>query len=160
MNVREKSGFFERDISIKTLPDLATEVLLMAGEESAEGAVVLGLSGDLGAGKTTFTQTLARILGVQEVVTSPTFVIQKQYVTEHPTFSLLVHIDAYRIEDPEELVVLGFKELLKRDRTLVVIEWAERVQPLIPIMLYLHFSHGADEGARKVTGGRETYGNT
>ncbi len=159
MNAREESGFFERDISIETLPDLATEVLMIAGEENAEGAVVIGLSGDLGAGKTTFTQTLARTLGVAEVVTSPTFVIQKQYVTEHPTFSLLVHIDAYRVEDPEELVVLGFKELLTRERTLVVIEWVERVRPLIPNMLHLHFSHSTDEGARKVTGSRDIYGN-
>lgn len=96
------------------------------------GATVLALHGDLGVGKTTFTQTLARALGVTEPVTSPTFVIMKGYALEDQAFSKLVHIDAYRIESPNELSVLGFASLVETPQTLVIIEWAEKVAALLP----------------------------
>ncbi len=95
-------------------------------------ATVLALHGDLGAGKTTFTQTLAATLGVAEAVTSPTFVIMKGYELSGQPFDQLIHIDAYRVEQSDELCVLGFAELLQRPRTLVVIEWAEKVADLLP----------------------------
>ena len=72
------------------------------------GATVLALHGELGAGKTTFTQTLARTLGVTDAVTSPTFVIMKLYELQHQSFETLIHIDAYRIEHSDEMRVLGF----------------------------------------------------
>jgi tRNA threonylcarbamoyladenosine biosynthesis protein TsaE len=100
---------------------------LPAGEQ----ATVLALHGDLGAGKTTFVQTLARQLGVQEVVTSPTFVLMKQYETSEQ-FKQLIHIDAYRLEEPAELERLGLPELLALPNTLICIEWAERVAELLP----------------------------
>jgi tRNA threonylcarbamoyladenosine biosynthesis protein TsaE len=95
-------------------------------------AVVLALSGDLGAGKTTLVQLLARVLGVTGTVTSPTFVVMKQYDTENETFPQLVHIDAYRIEDIDEMRPLGFTSLLTQPGTLVCIEWAERIAALLP----------------------------
>jgi len=96
-------------------------------------ANVLTLKGDLGAGKTAFTKVLARTLGIMEHITSPTFVIMKSYsVSQHSFIQTLVHIDAYRIEDIDELRVLGFSELLKDPHTLVCIEWPERVLEMIP----------------------------
>lgn len=95
-------------------------------------ATVLTLSGDLGAGKTTFAQAFAKALGVEEDVTSPTFVIEKIYLLKGQKFSRLIHIDAYRLENPQELEGLGFAELLRDPANVVLIEWPEKVAGLIP----------------------------
>lgn len=100
--------------------------------ETEEGAVILALSGDLGAGKTTFVQKVATVLGVHESVTSPTFVIMRSYATNHQRFAQLVHIDAYRLEHVDELGVLGFAELCTDPASLICIEWPERVSELLP----------------------------
>ena len=96
-------------------------------------ASIIALTGDLGAGKTALTKAIARVLGVSEHVTSPTFVIMKSYpIPHHERFSTLTHIDAYRIDDEKELTVLGFEELLVDPKRLLVIEWPERVKTLMP----------------------------
>lgn len=92
------------------------------------GAALLLLSGELGAGKTTFVQALARILGVQERVTSPTFLLQKEFQTTDKRFKRLVHIDAYRLESFEELEKLGWEKFREDAHTLIVLEWPERVE--------------------------------
>lgn len=122
---------------------------LHATMHTTDRAQVVALHGDLGAGKTTFTQHLARELGVMETVTSPTFVIMKQYETTDEKFSLLVHIDAYRIEADEELTVLGFTDLLPLPNTLVVIEWAEKVAALLP-QDTLHLTFVIDGDIRRI----------
>lgn len=99
--------------------------------EPSEQATVLALHGDLGAGKTTFVQALAHGLGVGEPVTSPTFVIRKDYPLTG-SWDLLVHIDAYRLDDPAELERLGFAELCSLPRTLICVEWDERVTECLP----------------------------
>jgi len=101
--------------------------------ESERRAVVVGLKGDLGSGKTTFVQDLAKHLGVEEDVTSPTYVIQKSYdLPEGRKFKKLVHIDAYRLDAAEGLAKLGFSQLLKEAGTLIVVEWPEKVPGLLP----------------------------
>ena len=95
-------------------------------------AVVVALLGELGAGKTALAQQVAHALGVKDVVTSPTFVIQKSYATQDADFETLVHIDAYRIDDLKELSVLGFEKTLRAPKTLVLIEWANRIESLLP----------------------------
>jgi tRNA threonylcarbamoyladenosine biosynthesis protein TsaE len=106
---------------------------LLGALSSIPGGHVLALKGDLGAGKTALTKALARTLGVKEEITSPTFVIMKSYVIPtHPVFHTFTHIDAYRIEDEEELVVLGIPERLAREDELVIIEWPERMLGLLP----------------------------
>lgn len=104
---------------------------LIAHQES-NTATVLALRGDLGAGKTTLVQSLASLLGVTEIVTSPTFVVMKTYTTTHLVFTNLVHIDAYRIDDESELNPLNFKDVLKSPHTLVCIEWPERIARALP----------------------------
>lgn len=95
-------------------------------------ASVVALHGDLGAGKTTLVQILARRLRITETVTSPTYVIMKQYSTAHEQFETLVHIDAYRIETEDEMQPLRFTDILTQPRTLVCVEWAERIATLLP----------------------------
>lgn len=116
-----------------------------------EGATVLALHGELGAGKTTFVQSLGKALGVSEHITSPTFLVMRRYQTTHDYFHTLVHIDAYRVEDIEEMRVLHIPELLRESGVLVAIEWAERVTELVPPeATHLSFAH-AGEGVRILT---------
>ena len=97
-------------------------------------AKLVTLSGDLGAGKTSFVQGTAREFGVTGPVTSPTFVLEKIY--ELPTnssfFSLLIHIDAYRLEGGEQLVPLDFARYLNIPAALIMLEWPERVADGLP----------------------------
>jgi len=122
-----------RTYSVQDIASLATSLVAYASEQKNEtGATVLALSGNLGAGKTTLVQHVASELGVDEVVTSPTFVVMKRYETTHLGFTELIHIDAYRIEQATEMVVLGFLEWLKNPHTLICIEWPEKISTLIP----------------------------
>ena len=120
---------------------------------------VLLLDGDLGAGKTTFTQGLARAMGVGEPVTSPTFTLVRTYPT---AFGIeLIHADVYRLEDLREIVALGLPEMLDTP-AVAVIEWGERALPAIgPEHLGIRFelTGGSDAERRLVisaTGARWT----
>lgn len=95
-------------------------------------ATVIGLSGELGAGKTTFVQGVARALSIVVPVASPTFVIEKIYALENEPWQRLAHIDAYRLENGEELAHLGFRELAADPGNLIFIEWPERVAEVLP----------------------------
>lgn len=90
-------------------------------------AVVVGLSGHLGAGKTAFTKLVAKELGVDETVTSPTFVIMKIYETKSTVFPRLVHIDAYRLEQRQELEAIRWEDLVADKNNLIIVEWPENV---------------------------------
>ncbi len=96
------------------------------------GATLITLSGELGAGKTSFTQGMATALGVPGSVTSPTFVLEKIYPLFNAPFSKLIHIDAYRLTSGEDLRALGFDELMGDARNLLVVEWPEKVSDLLP----------------------------
>ena len=95
-------------------------------------ATTIALSGDLGAGKTTFAQGLAAALGVEETVNSPTFVIEKIYALSGQRWKRLVHIDAYRLSGADELRALGWNEIVADPGNLIVIEWPEHVSDAIP----------------------------
>ncbi len=121
--------------TLEELQGIAGEVLsLCVGKDSAQ---IIGLSGDLGAGKTAFVKELAKLLKIQHEITSPTFVIMKSYpipkasqITQQ--LKTLSHIDAYRIESDDEMRVLGFQKLLEDKTQLICIEWPEKIQNLIP----------------------------
>ena len=98
-----------------------------------KSAHTITLSGDLGAGKTSFVKALAKELGVVEHVTSPTFVIMKKYSVEgHYLVKTLIHIDAYRVEDINEMDVIGLEDLVKEEGSMVCIEWPEKIKSRIP----------------------------
>lgn len=120
--------------SIATLSELEafSKHVLEQSTAKSEGATVIGLVGDLGVGKTAFVQSLARHLGVVQAVTSPTYLIMREYETTHPVFKHLVHMDAYRIEDVSELGPLRLTEILMRPDTLLCIEWVDRIKEALP----------------------------
>ncbi len=95
-------------------------------------AAVIGLIGDLGAGKTIFAKGFAKGLGIKEDVTSPTFVLEKIYKLKTKNRRFFVHIDAYRIENSKELLSLGFKKLLKEPSNIILIEWADKIKNILP----------------------------
>ena len=109
---------------------------------------VVCLEGDLGAGKTTFTQGLCAALGAKRAVTSPTFCI----VAEHPAADMLVvHMDLYRLHGEEDVLQIGWEDYLARGAVLVV-EWPDRAGSLIPVTAkHVHFAYGEGESARKIT---------
>ncbi len=135
---------------------------------------VLGLVGELGAGKTTFVQHLAKALGVKSRVNSPTFLVMRVYKTEEPKngrtkerdrssqqksriYTLeprtltLVHIDAYRLKDSRDLETLGATEYIGAPNTITVIEWADRVKSALPKHTrWIHLFHGEKQGERVV----------
>ena len=121
-----------KEIKKEDLEEFAREIVDMLKPTQADGAVVLALSGDLGAGKTTFVQSLGRTLGITESITSPTFTIMKGYETTDDVFTHLVHMDAYRIESAEELRPLRFTDILQTPHTLVCVEWAELIKEALP----------------------------
>ncbi len=88
-------------------------------------AVVVGLEGDLGGGKTTFLQGLARGLGIKGRVLSPTFIIIRRIKNFY-------HIDCYRINKPNEILSLGFRKMINDPKNVVVVEWADRIRRVMP----------------------------
>jgi tRNA threonylcarbamoyladenosine biosynthesis protein TsaE len=91
------------------------------------GATLITLTGELGAGKTSFVQGIARALGVRDAVTSPTFVLEKIYSLPEGAFKRLAHIDAYRLKGGNDLKALGYDEIMTDAETLVCLEWPELV---------------------------------
>ncbi|HEY4508774.1 MAG TPA: tRNA (adenosine(37)-N6)-threonylcarbamoyltransferase complex ATPase subunit type 1 TsaE [Candidatus Paceibacterota bacterium] len=129
------------------------------------GATVVGLYGDLGAGKTSFIQGISKALGVSDTVVSPTFVIMKVYELDSGfqrsdlkedskaqtlgKFTHLIHIDAYRIEKSSELLYLGWNDIISDPKNLIFIEWPERVADIMPEHIHIHFTH-VSENSREI----------
>lgn len=87
---------------------------------------VIALHGELGAGKTTFVKGIAAALGIESVITSPTFTIVKSYNTTHPTIKKLYHLDLYRLEENTNINSLGLNEMIYDKNGIVIIEWPEK----------------------------------
>lgn len=120
-----------------TQSSLQTKKLGMEIAGGFKGGEIICLSGDLGAGKTTFTQGLLKGLGIKGPYTSPTFAIIKHYASsfkfQASSFNLIdvYHIDAYRINS-KDLLELGFKDFASKPKTVTIIEWPEKVKDIIP----------------------------
>lgn len=103
------------------------------GKTRRHGAAVVGLFGNLGSGKTTFAQGFAKRLEVRERVVSPTFILLRAHQTGKNTpFRRFIHVDAYRMAGPKELLALGWKDLVRDPENAIVVEWAERVEAVLP----------------------------
>ncbi len=141
--------------NLKETYDLAKKFVagkLLCGCKERKNATVVGLFGELGAGKTSFTQGIAKAFRIKDYITSPTFVLEKIYkLGKGFDFERLIHIDAYRLNGGEEMGALGWQEILENSKNIVFIEWPERVESVLPKdMIKIYFEHGKDENERKI----------
>ena len=115
--------------------------------QTRAGALALALKGDLGSGKTTFVQGLAKGLGVKGRITSPTFVLMKR-------FKNFYHFDCYRLQRPEEILQLGWQEIIANPQNIIAIEWPERIKKFLPKeTIYLNFKF-MDKNKREIKIGK------
>lgn len=118
--------------------------------EAGGSAVVIALKGDLGAGKTAFSQFIGEALGVHDPIQSPTFLIEKIYELKRERWEHLVHIDAYRLDDASELLSLGWKEIVKKPENLILVEWADKIEEILPEdAIHIVIRH-VDENTREI----------
>jgi len=113
-------------------------------------ATVIGLVGELGAGKTTFVQGAAEGLGLRVRMPSPTFLIQRNYpLPRTAAFRTLYHFDWYRIHTKRELDTTEFFRILGSSHAMVLVEWADRIKRYLPKDAYIiHLRHGKDSHER------------
>lgn len=137
--------------------------------DAARGAVIIGLQGELGSGKTTFVQGFLGYFGIQRV-TSPTFVIIKKYSYKNPKTKTqnsnktknpkslrfdgqakfqtlyLYHIDYYRIKNSRDLLELGLEEIINDPGNIVLIEWADKIRGILPLnTIWIEFGHKSEK---------------
>lgn len=111
---------------------------------------VLLLYGNLGAGKTTFTQGLAEGLGIKERILSPTFVLQRSHSLNLHNIKTFHHIDLYRIEGKSEIDSLGLSEILQDKEAVMLIEWAEKLKDYMPEKGYKILIDYLDDKTRSI----------
>ena len=154
----------------------ATRELAKHIADKLKGGEVLALVGELGAGKTTFAKGLAEYFGIESTVTSPTFTLVQEYAVRGPKLKAqsskqiqnpkskklstasyrlpvtsITHIDCYRLNSPQELLEIGFKDYLTRQDTVIIIEWADKVKNILPPNTqWLNFKHGKKENERVI----------
>ena len=134
-------------LRLRTTSAEQTRALAAALGGHLERGDVVVLVGDLGAGKTTFAQGLARGLGVEGPVTSPSFTLVQEYVGRVP----VAHVDVYRLERIQELHDIGFEELVDGDGVTIV-EWGDAVLQVLPTdRIVVRLTPGADDDDRCLT---------
>lgn len=146
---------------IKSLEELhifAEEFLRkVLSRPTKNSATLVLLSGELGSGKTAFTKEVANLLGIEETITSPTFILEKIYPIPAGSlaegrFTTLIHIDAYRLEKPEELKALDLDTLVTNPKNLIFFEWPERGGALLPADAIKFSFEYVNESVRSVSG--------
>lgn len=99
---------------------------------SASRAVIIGLSGELGSGKTTFLKGFAKGLGIKEKILSPTFIIMRKFSIRNSKFQTFYHFDCYRLKKASELLNLGFKKIISEPKNIICLEWLEKMRKILP----------------------------
>jgi tRNA threonylcarbamoyladenosine biosynthesis protein TsaE len=139
-------------IHVKNL--LVLEAFARQFAASLKGGDVVGLVGDLGAGKTTFVQLLSKALGVKKEVKSPTFILMQLLETDATAtkrgVAKLCHVDAYRLKDFAELQSIGFEEYAGASDVVTLVEWADRVPELHEASKYRELTFVFDEGEGRI----------
>jgi len=130
------------------------------GEVAAKSSTaVFALQGDLGAGKTTFTQGFLKGLGSKKRVTSPTFVLMRRHRfgsrsvarASQKKFKNVFHIDAYRLKKPEHLAALELDVILNEPSNIILIEWPEQAKKFLPKnTVWVKFKYGKKESERTI----------
>lgn len=139
-----------KTFTLSEIPKIADSLVKEINKNKSKNATIVTFSGDLGAGKTTLTKEIAKILGVKREIVSPTFVIMKRYEINNSNFKNLIHIDAYRLKNGGELAVLGWEEMKKNKDNLIIIEWPEMIADgLFDITHEIVLSH-KDDNTRSI----------
>jgi len=129
------------EIFITTNTEQTQELALDLAKKLKSGDF-LAFFGDLGSGKTTFIQGLAKSLGVKRRIISPTFIIVRTYLINSGTF---YHIDLYRTQSKDDLFGLGIDQIVQDKTSIVAIEWAEKMGDMLPQKrIELHFKNLAE----------------
>jgi tRNA threonylcarbamoyladenosine biosynthesis protein TsaE len=116
-------------------------------DQKRKNALVVGLSGDLGTGKTALTKFSAKHLGIKKRIFSPTYVIMKKYALKLKGYKFFYHLDAYRLKNEKELLHLSWKEIISNKENLVFIEWPENVSKAMPSNTkYIYITHTKNGG--------------
>ena len=117
--------------SVKETQEIAQQLAkkILKNLPAGRQGIVIGLQGELGGGKTTFVQGFAKGLGIKEKILSPTFVIFKRFPIKERN---LYHFDCYRVKDEEDVLELGFEEIISNPKNIVVIEWASKIKKIMP----------------------------
>ncbi len=123
---------------------------IFKNHHSKNGALVVALSGDLGAGKTAFTKAIGKHLKIKNKIGSPTFVIMKKYSLKLKNYKFLFHIDAYRLKNEKELLHLGWEEIAKNKEHIVFVEWPENVSKIIPTHARYIYIETDEKGERSL----------
>lgn len=106
---------------------------LLRSKKDWRHPLVVGIVGELGAGKTTFVQGFARALGVKEKIVSPSFVVMRAFrLGGRKKFRHLIHIDCWRLKNSKEIKELGFSKLAEDRGAVILIEWADRIKNILP----------------------------
>ncbi len=137
----------QRRVELKSLAD--TEKLAAEIASQIFGGQIIALEGPVGAGKTTFTKAFAASLGISKTIVSPTYTLLQPYKLPAAKngVATLIHIDAYRIESPVELTAIGFEDFLQDNTAVLLIEWAEKIIPLVGARptVWLTFTHDSQK---------------
>lgn len=133
----------------KLAQDLAHRILKLPEQKRA---FAIGLIGELGAGKTCFLQGFAQGLGIKEKILSPTFIIFRRLkIRKEIKFKNLYHFDCYRIQNPKEILDLGFRKIISEPGNVIALEWPEKIRKILPKKkLSIKFAV-IDEKKRKIT---------
>jgi len=127
----------------------AAEILKKPNKNSA---VVIGLVGELGAGKTTFVKSFLKEAGVKRKITSPTFIIMRRFRINKGLFSNVFHIDAYRIKTAKDLKPINAEKILEDPSNIVLVEWADRIEKDLPkSTIWVKFRYGKERNEREIT---------
>jgi tRNA threonylcarbamoyladenosine biosynthesis protein TsaE len=137
----------------KTTQFIAATLAKKLLAKKTKKAIVIGLVGKLGSGKTTFIQGFGRSLKIKKPMTSPTFLIIRRYkLRRSGNYKNFYHIDAYRIKKPKEMISLDIKDIFENAKNIVVVEWANKIKKLLPQKtLWIKFTHGRRENERVIT---------
>lgn len=141
----------------KIAGELALKIIKGSPSTSSGQAQVLGLEGELGAGKTVFVKGFAKVLKIKGPINSPTFIIMKKYKIPQTknyklkTVNYLYHVDVYRLKNEKDLIKLGIKQVFESPSNIVLIEWSDRVKKILPKNhTKIHIDH-LSENKRKIT---------